>query len=469
MSATASPASEPTPPIGIGPARFRRRLTLAFVYVAAATGAVLVVSTLVVIRHHRYHVFVQRAKEEAQLSILLTPPGGSVESLGTLLRLSRGRHGVGTVVVSPEATVSSSTAFGIGNVPPALFDRAGDGSIHHSAATVGGRHYLVFAGSPRDGVKVFFFFPLQGLDRGILDFAVVLAGAWLLAVLASAAFGSRVARRTLRPVREAALASQSLAEGLLETRLESTSNDEFGQWANSFNRMADALATKIEAISRAEARERQFTANVAHELRTPISAMVSAAEILGQELDRLPSDVRRPAALLVSDVKRLSDLVLELLELARLDAGVEPLHFERLTVDEALAAATSTWPGDGSITIETEPGITVLADRARFRRVMVNLVRNALTHGGTDVTIQACRRNGAVTIEVRDRGPGLPEGSAQRIFDRFYKGDSSRSGGGSGLGLAIALEHARAQGGSLTADNAPEGGARFTFTLPAAS
>ena len=418
MSVTGSPVSETS---------LRRRLTLAFVVVAAATGAVLVVSTLVVIHHHRHQVFVQRAKEEAQLSLLFAPLDGSVESLGTLLRLSRDRHGVGTVVVASNRTVSSSEEFGIETVPSDLFRRTGDGVVRHSEAAIGGHRYLVFGGSPRDGIKVFFFFPLQALDRGILEFAIALAGGWLLAVLASAAFGTRAARRTLRP-----------------------------------------MAAEIEAISRAEARERQFTANVAHELRTPISAMVSAAEILGQEIDRIPADVQRPASLLVDDVKRLSDLVLELLELARLDAGVEPLHLEPLAVDEALAAATSTWFGDGSITIDSEQGLTVWADRARFRRVMINLVRNGLTHGGTDVTIQARRSNGAVTIEVRDHGPGIRRESAQRIFDRFYKADTSRSQGGSGLGLAIALEHARAQGGSLAAANGPEGGACFTFTLPAA-
>ena len=147
-------------------------------------------------------------------------------------------------------------------------------------------------------MKLFFFVPLTDLHRGVREFAVVLLLGWAMAVLASAAFGDLVARRALRPVRAAADASQALAEGLLETRLP-PSHDEFGQWADAFNRMADALAAKIQALSESQDRERRFTSDVAHELRTPLAAMVSAAGMLGEELDTLPPSRRPPAALLV--------------------------------------------------------------------------------------------------------------------------------------------------------------------------
>jgi len=315
---------------------------------------------------------------------------------------------------------------------------------------------------------VFFFFPLGDLRRGVWDFAAVLTFGWGVAVAASAAFGDMVARRTLRPVREAAAASQALAEGLLDTRL-APSEDEFGQWADSFNRMAGALAAKIEALSESQERERRFTSDVAHELRTPLSAMVSAAGMLGEELDNLPATSRRAAALLVKDVSRLSELVQELLELARLDAGQESVHLERLRVADALAAVCRTWSADDQpITVDVDPGLEVTADRARFRRVVSNLISNAVRHGGGDVSIRAGRAGDAVTIDVADRGPGIPPESLERIFDRFYKEDTARSAAGSGLGLAIALEHARAQGGTISVANRPGGGACFTFVVPAA-
>jgi two-component system sensor histidine kinase MtrB len=288
-----------------------------------------------------------------------------------------------------------------------------------------------------------------------------------VAVLASAIFGNVVARRTLRPVRAAADASQALAEGLLDTRLSPT-HDEFGQWADAFNRMAGALAAKIEALSESRERERRFTSDVAHELRTPLSAMVSAAGMLGEELDTLPDSARPAATLLVKDVSRLADLVQELLELARLDAGHEPVQLERLQVDEALAAVCRTWSNEQQpIVPVVDPDLEVLADRFRFRRVMSNLISNAVRHGGGQLTVLARPLDGAVAIEVADRGPGIPPASLERIFDRFYKEDSARSATGSGLGLAIAMEHARVQGGTLRATNRPGGGACFTFTLPA--
>src|SRR5919197_1578896 len=225
-----------------------------------------------------------------------------------------------------------------------------------------------------------------------------------------------MARRTLRPVREAAAASQALAGGLLDTRL-TASRDEFGQWADAFNRMADALAAKIEALSESQERERRFTSDVAHELRTPLSAMVSAAGMLGDGLDTLPPSAQLAAALLVKDVSRLSELVQELLELARLDAGQESVHLERLQVADALAAVCRVWSHEDQANVATvDPGLEVMADRARFRRVMSNLISNAVRHGGGEVTIRARGLGGEVAIEVADRGPGIPPASLERIF-----------------------------------------------------
>jgi two-component system sensor histidine kinase MtrB len=174
--------------------------------------------------------------------------------------------------------------------------------------------------------------------------------------------------------------------------------------------------------------------------------------------------------LLVKDVSRLSELVQELLELARLDAGQESVHLERLQVADALAAVCRVWSHeDQAIVATVDPGLEVMADRARFRRVVSNLISNAVRHGGGDVTIRARQLGADVAIEVADRGPGIPPASLQRIFDRFYKEDTARSAAGSGLGLAIAMEHARVQGGALRAANRPDGGACFTFTLPGAA
>jgi two-component system sensor histidine kinase MtrB len=270
-----------------------------------------------------------------------------------------------------------------------------------------------------------------------------------------------------------------LADGLLETRLPATTDDEFGAWAQSFNRMAAALEDKIDALSAAAERERRFTGDVAHELRTPLTGMSSAASMLAEELDGISPQGRRVAEILIDDVRRLGGLVDELLELARLDAGQDEVRLEPLSVPQAVGAVLAAWDGRSPVCSTTGPDVTVVADRARFKRVLSNLVTNAAEHGGGHVEVVWRREGDVVAIDVLDRGPGLPGDNVERVFERFHKGDSARTRlsvegaararGGAGLGLAIALEHARAQGGTLEAANREGGGARFTFRLRVAS
>lgn len=414
MSATASPATDPL--------SFRRRLTLAFVLVGGATGAVLVAASLFTISAYRHRSFVGDARREAELSLLPGPARFSAGRVDDLIQAYRQRGGFETVVITPTLVATSSPAVPADAVPASFAAAVTAGDLQQRDTSVHGRPYLLLGGTPTAGVKVFFFFSLVDLRHGVREFAVVLCLWWALAVVASAAFGNLLAR------------------------------------------------TRIQALSESRERERRFTSDVAHELRTPLAAMVSAAGMLGEELDTLPPSARPPAALLVKDVSRLSELVQELLELARLDSGQEGLHVERLRLAEALAVVTRTiLPTDEPLVVDVSPDIEVLADRARFRRVMANLLSNAVRHGGGEITIRARRAGTEAAIEVADRGPGIRPESLERIFDRFHKEDTARSAAGSGLGLAIALEHAKAQGGTLRAANRPGGGASFTFTLPLAA
>src|SRR5206468_1201339 len=146
-------------------------------------------------------------------------------------------------------------------------------------------------------------------------------GVGILVLLAALA-GVVLARSALRPVARASEAAHSLAEGLLETRLPVEGTDEFGAWAQSFNEMAAALEAKIAELQAAQARERRFTADVAHELRTPVTALMGEAALLREHLAQMPPESRRPAELLIGDVARLRRLVEDLMEVSRFDAGV---------------------------------------------------------------------------------------------------------------------------------------------------
>lgn len=443
--------------------RFRRRLIGAFVVVAILTGGVMAVTSYLLVREHRHASFASQAEEEARLSLLSVPPQLTLPGFEALVAEYQERGGFETVAVAEGVLFSSTPDITASDVPT---ETLGAGDLASTDLEVAGEPYLVIGARPTDSAaRLYFFFPKADLLGGVAEFGWVLVIGWVVAVVVAAGFGERVARRTLRPVRAASEASQSLAEGLLDTRLEQPSDDEFGAWATSFNRMAEALQAKLEELAAATARERRFTSDVAHELRTPLTGMASAASLLKSELEAVQPPARRPAELLIEDVRRLRDLVGELLELSRHDAGAEKVELEPVHVGQAMAVVLRSWDGGSSIPARVAGDLWVMADKARFKRVLSNLVANAMHHGGGDVTVAARADGAQVVVDVLDRGPGLDPEDLSRVFDRFFKADAARSGGGSGLGLAIAMANARLQGGVVEAANREGGGARFSLRL----
>jgi two-component system sensor histidine kinase MtrB len=439
------------------------------VLLAAVTSGVLAFGSFVVIQEYRDRMFERHSEDAARLGLLSKPGQLSLEAFEELLDEFRASAGFETVALVGDVVYSSTSDLGPDEIPEELKEPVGPGDLANATTSVRGTPYLVVAGVPAGGAsRLYFFFDRSDLLDSLRQFRNVLAIGWLAAVAGAALVGNYVARRTLRPVASAADAAASLADGLLQTRLPAPTDDEFGAWAASFNRMAAALEEKIKALSAAAERERRFTADVAHELRTPLTGMSSAASMLAEELDGIRPQGHRLAEILIDDVRRLEDLVLELLELARIDAGQDEVHLEPLSLSQAVGAVLATWDGDAPVGEASGPDLAVLADRVRFKRVLCNLVTNAAEHGGGQAEVVWHEEGDMVALDVLDRGPGLPDGHVERVFERFHKADSSRSRRGAGLGLAIALEHARAQGGSLEAANREGGGARFTFRLPLA-
>ena len=234
---------------------------------------------------------------------------------------------------------------------------------------------------------------------------LVLVVGSVVVVLLAALIGNVLARRTLSPVGRAGDAARAVAEGLLATRLPVGARDEFGAWAESFNRMAEALEAKIAALSRAQARERRFTADVAHELRTPVTALVAAASLVHARLDELPTGVRRPAELLVADVVRLRRLVDELMEISRLDAGREDVAVGPVEVGGLVDAILGSRGWSDRVTV-TGTAPMVVTDPRRLERILANVVANAVEHGGRDVRVAIAGADGTVIVRVTDRGPG---------------------------------------------------------------
>jgi signal transduction histidine kinase len=441
---------------------------VAFLLVAGLSAAALAVGSYALVRTTRLQDSLRRAESDARFNLLLAadthfaegrPDPAAFVSQYEL----RGVHAA--LVVDGRTEYSDPSV--APPIPQALRSVVSGGLLGFARVRVGGTPYLFVGGRPpgSDG-ELYFLLSEEQLHADLKQLAVVLAAGVGGIVVVAGLVGRSLSRRTLEPVARASRAARLMAEGRLETRLPSGDADEFGTWAASFNQMADALETKIAALSEAQARERRFTSDVAHELRTPLTALVGEASLLGQHLDVIPLQARRPAELVLRDVARLRRLVDELMEISRLDAGSEALRPEPVDVPALVHAILRSRGWASAVEVEAEP-LIIPTDPRRLERVLANLLGNAIEHGGHDVSVSVEHDSGHTRISVTDQGPGIPPEHLPHVFDRFFKVDPARSGPGSGLGLSIARENAVLLGGRLEGSSEPGAGTRFTLHLTA--
>jgi signal transduction histidine kinase len=296
------------------------------------------------------------------------------------------------------------------------------------------------------------------LIRRRLLAAALFAG--LLAIAGAYVVAGFIGRRMRRLER----ASRRVAAGQFVSPLPVTSRDELGQLTAAFNDMQ----TRLARVDRAR---KEFVANASHELRTPLFSLGGFIELLEDEsLD--PESRYELLSAMHGQVERLQKLAVDLLDLSRLDAGSFELEQDQVDLAELAEMVSREFEpavrrGDAEIQLRTsEAGVEVTCDRERVAQIMRILVDNAIRHtpDGTHVTISTSRRNGAAKVTVADNGPGLEDGTATQVFDRFFTGDSQN--GGAGLGLAIAKELAQRMHGEIRL-NARPGRTAFTLELPA--
>ena len=452
------------------PARFRRRIAIAFVAVAGMSAGALALGAAVIVHSYRNATFEQRAREQLADDVGLLAAGAPPEVVAGRLADAEQPGGPAVIVVADGDEVSSVETVRLDDVPDDLraAARAEPGLVVEGRVGLPSGATLVLGIlDAESGVEAWFFFPREELERSLVELRVTLGAGWLLVVLVAGVAGSFFARRTLRPVRHAADAARSVAEGLLDTRLPVRSSDEFGEWASAFNEMVDALDQKIAALAEARDREQRFAADIAHELRTPIAAVLTAASHLAEH-EASPDTVRDVAQIVTDAARRLDRLTSELLELHRLEAGHEQLQVEEVDLSAAVRNAVGAH-GWGDRVVVADPGsVVVPTDRRRLDRIVVNLVSNALTHGGDGrVAVEVRSGHDGAWVSVRDGGPGIPPEDLEHVFDRHFKVSSHRSdSSGSGLGLSIALESAQRLGGRLDVRSAPGEGTTFTLWLP---
>ncbi len=300
--------------------------------------------------------------------------------------------------------------------------------------------------------------------RGTLLSALLL-GAPILVVVAALG-GYLLAGRALAPIDEITSAARRISAENLSGRLAlPSSKDEVGRLAATFDEM---LARLDDAFSR----ERRFTHDAAHELRTPLAAMQSILSVIA-ERRRTPDDYEAALSDLSQETARLAALTEDLLSLARAEAATEAsehVDVSALLVDVAETMRPAADAKGLGLTYAVEPGLAVVGDTDALVRLLLNLVENAVkfTSGG-GVRVTGSAREGLVVVSVSDTGDGIGEQHVPHVFERFYRAEEARSTPGTGLGLAIALDIARAHRGDIAVRSVEGEGSTFTVTLPRAT
>ncbi len=298
--------------------------------------------------------------------------------------------------------------------------------------------------------------------------ALLAFGYLAVALLVSELLGRWLAR----PLRELEKGASELARDH-GVRVRPEGPREVRALAEAFNRLAEEIETSSIELHDEEARKSRFVSDVSHELRTPLTAIRGAAETLMGD-DVCDEDRRRFLSTIVVESDRLARLASDLLSLQRIEGATGELPLGRVDLRQVVAlAAQGLEPlaGERGVVVVVEGDAPpVLGDRDRLQQVVANLVDNAtrITPAGRKVTVVLSTAKGMSVIEVLDEGPGIPEGSLPRLFDRFYRSEPSRARrtGGAGLGLAIVRAIVTAHGGTIEAANRPSGGAAFTVRLP---
>jgi len=431
------------------------RVALAFALISLVVALVVSSATYFVAR-----VYLVQQREGAALNRALVDsrvvdaalrqgdrPGKALESVPPA-------RDVQTLLRIEETWYSSNVTLSPRELPPALLNKAvTEGSLQRFVSS-NGITYLAIAIPVTGGIFVEAF-SFDDLESTLTILAWVLAAASFAAFLVGGLVGRTAGKGLLRPLSDLAAGAREITAGDLSARVPESKDPDLAAISTAFNDMADAMQSRLE-------RERRFSANVSHELRSPLTGIMGTADLLESRLDRLPPREATLVEALNRQVRRFSATVLDLLEISRI-GGDQLVQSEQidigLLIDELLAGRgleRSLRHGDD---------VRIVTDPRRFERVVGNLIDNAQRHGEglTDLLVE--RTEYGLRLTLDDAGPGIPEDLAGQIFEPFARGDST-SQDGAGLGLAIVREQVRLLGGHVSVLTSPDGGARFVVSIP---
>ncbi len=339
--------------------------------------------------------------------------------------------------------------------------------------------YRMTASQTPDGIIVSGL-PLSTVTHTLQQVAIAEIAVFLAALLITGVIGTAWVRVSLRPLRRVAATATRVTElplasgevSLPERVPDSDPRTEVGQVGAAFNRMLGHVESALARRAASESRLRSFAADASHELRTPLASIRGYAELARRQPEPLPEQVAHALGRVESESARMSMLVDELLLLAQLDAGrplaSEPVDLTRLAIDVTSDARAAAPDHHWQLELPDEP-VMVRGDEQRLHQVLANLLSNAARHtpSGTAVVVAVAADQGHAIVSVTDNGPGIPASLQPAVFERFVRGDTSRSRavGSSGLGLAIVQAVTAAHGGQAEVTSRP-GETRFTIALP---
>jgi sensor histidine kinase mtrB len=343
----------------------------------------------------------------------------------------------------------------------------------------GDYYNALMVGTPTDAeipnLQVYLALSMESEESTMALMRGLLSAAGVVVVVLLVGIAWLATQQVITPIKSASRIAQRLAAGHLKERMAVDRDDEMGRLAASFNNMADKLSSQIAQLEEYGDLQRQFTSDVSHELRTPITTVRMAADLIESEADSLPAGAQRASKLMSRELDRFEELLADLLEISRHDAGVADLSTTaidlRSCVDAAYRQVEHLAQKLDVEVVRNMPDerITIQADSRRIERILRNLLANAIDHSeGKPVVIDIATTEKAVGVAVTDHGVGLKPGQEELVFNRFWRADSSRKrhSGGTGLGLAIAREDAVLHGGTLDAFGVFGYGSRFRLIIP---
>ena len=453
----------------------RARITLAFMLGAALLSTILASTTWGLTRENIVSQRESSATRQAfrNSEVIATQLSGAQDNIDlrqTLASLESDSPSNSLVRDRTGRWTNQTVSFNEDALPRALLRQTIAGTAGRMRTSLDGHPELIIAiPLPSVNSLYFEFVSLADTQSTLESLSASLFGAALVTTLAGAALGYWASRRTLRPLAQVSVAAEAIAGGRLDTRLGAVDDPDLGMLVSSFNHMAQVLEARIDHDGR-------FASDVSHELRSPLMTLSASIEVLSSRRDEMPDASAQAAVdLMVADVARFKQLVEDLLEISRFDAGAARLDLSEIRPGELVTQAVA-WSITPQVQIDIDSelaGVLVRADKGRLVRVINNLLDNARKYGGGATRVELRRTPDGLQLAVEDHGPGVPAEERELVFARFSRGAGSNRRAGSegvGLGLSLVTENVALHKGRVWVEDRPDGepGARFVVELPVA-